>query len=136
MKDQNNHLTEFEDLLRSLQTDPGLDIKACLLRHFYHPDNMARFMGFCQAVFRLDADKYHRDFAVGVMAASGMALSDLARDQTLQWCRDSEYKPRIHTSGYLQVLPATGEPPPEVKCSGCSTARDTAGGHSLGDVPF
>jgi len=128
MNDTYAYLTEFEDLLVSFQTNPDLDINKCLLRHFTTPDNMARFMGFCQAIFRLDADKYHRDFAVGVMAASGMALSDLAREQTLQWCRENEYRPRIHTSGYRSVLPGTGSPLPEAEGPVSSAPADTVGG--------
>ena len=127
MKDQCVNLTEFENLLRSFQRDPTLDMKRCLLQRFSTPDNLVRFMGFCQAIFRLDAEVYHRDFAVEVMATSGLALSDLTRDQTMQWCRESESKPRIHTSGYLRVVPGAF-PVPEVKSSVCPTIGDTVDG--------
>ena len=117
MKDRYAYLTEFENLLGSFQTNPDSDIQGCLRRYFTTPDNLARFMGFCQAIFRLDADKYHRDFAVEVMAATGLALSDLARDQAVAWYRDGGLWPRPHTSG-------------------CSTAADTEPPPAFEGVPF
>ena len=74
-------LDEFDSLLRACHEAQDSEIQGLIDGRFTSSEGVSRWIGFCQATFRLDADKYAVSFAVSVMAASGLALACLTGKQ-------------------------------------------------------